>query len=605
MINKYVWVWISLFLAALTPQCWANPLVTNSHLQAQVYASDAQYSLYDVQRLPSHIWTTENAAHINHGFTKQHFWIRLDLEQLKFDFRTSPWVLQLGYPLLDYIDLYIVDDFGSVLVHRLAGNNFVFSQRPMPIPEFAFPIPALTNAKTAYIYLRSNSSMQVPISAYSESDFWQQRSYVNGLNAAFWSVLMCMLVYNLLSWWLSRDRLILLYSASMASFMIMMANLHGWSYAYILSDAPEKYDTFLLLSLSLSEVFLALFGMKFLQLQNFPRLHRLYLTYIISAIILGIAALFIEYRIAVQLLAALAVAMSLSALVLATFIWYRTRSRDVLLFFMAAFAMIAGLLIYALQKFGLIPITSITERAPELGYIILVVLLALSLAERQNRERQARIAAQDVLIRMQREANQLLDQKVRERTRDLERLNKHLLEQSTTDALTKVRNRRYFDERLYSMYQDAYRNQSPLSLLLLDVDHFKSFNDQWGHALGDQVLKQAAQVMQQHVKRPLDSVYRYGGEEFAILLPDTGLPGALQIAENIRASIEQLDIQHNDKKLHITISVGVCSLIPSERDNEQGLCSLADKALYQAKHAGRNRVCVGNQTNLVKLMSQG
>src|SRR5690606_34344715 len=213
------------------------------------------------------------------------------------------------------------------------------------------------------------------------------------------------------------------------------------------------------------------------------------------------------------------------------------------------------------------------------------------IAERHNRERQARIAAQDVIIRMQRETNSLLDQKVRERTEDLELLNKRLQEESTTDALTRVRNRRYFDQKLFSLFQDAYRQQEPISLLLIDIDHFKQFNDTWGHSLGDLVLQKAAQAMQQAVKRPLDAVYRYGGEEFAILLPDTDADGALQIAEQVRKRVAALRVEHQEQTLGITASIGLCSVTPARRNEEQQLCDSADKALYQAKAAGRNRVC--------------
>ncbi len=283
--------------------------------------------------------------------------------------------------------------------------------------------------------------------------------------------------------------------------------------------------------------------------------------------------------------------MSLSALALGQLLWWQTRSRDVFLFFLAAFSLLIGLFLYAMQKFGVIPVNVVTEHAAELGSIILVVLLALSMAERHNRERQARLAAQDVIINMQREANAVLDQKVRERTEDLELLNQRLREESTTDALTRVRNRRYFDQRFYTLYQDAFRQQTPLALLLIDIDHFKQFNDTHGHQLGDTVLQKVAQTMQQAIKRPQDSVYRYGGEEFAILLPNTDESGAIQVAELVRQRIERLRLEHEGQILSLTVSIGLCAAIPPQRDQQEVLYQQADKALYLAKDQGRNRSC--------------
>ncbi len=560
-------------------------------LMAQVYQATEFSSLQQVMDTSGDQWLDMPAASINLGFTNDHVWVRMPLSQLPFDYQQQPWILELEYPLLDHIELYIMHG-DVVLLHTNAGNNLPYSARPLAVPEFAFPVPPLSRAQWLYLYVHSESSVQIPIRAFPEQNYWQQRVGKVTFDAAFYAVLFSMLAYNLLIFLLSRDLIFFLYSLSIGAFAMMMAALHGWTYALIWPESPHLNDLTILLSLALSEAFLALFGVSFLRLRELhPRAFILCSSYVISASVFALLAFYLPYHTMIRLLTGQAVLMSISALGLGLVLWWQTHSRDVFLFFLAAFSLLVGLFLYSLQKFGVIPVNIITEHAAELGSIILVMLLALSMAERHNRERQARLAAQDVIINMQREANAVLDQKVRERTEDLELLNQRLQEESTTDALTRIRNRRYFDQHFYTLYQDAFRQQAPLALLLIDIDHFKQFNDTHGHQLGDTVLQKVAQTMQQAIKRPQDSIYRYGGEEFAVLLPNTDESGAMQIAEMVRKRIDGLRLKHEEQTLSLTVSVGLCAAVPPQRDQQEALYQQADKALYLAKERGRNRSC--------------
>ncbi len=163
---------------------------------------------------------------------------------------------------------------------------------------------------------------------------------------------------------------------------------------------------------------------------------------------------------------------------------------------------------------------------------------------------------------------------------------------SFMDELTQVANRRRFDEILHNELQRAARQQHELSLLMLDVDYFKLFNDHYGHGLGDQCLTRVAQAMQAEVNRPTDLVARYGGEEFVVLLPQTGLEGACNVAESLRETIAAMQIPHahSPAAAHITISIGVACNTQSETNSATELLKLADQALYLAKQSGRNQV---------------
>jgi diguanylate cyclase (GGDEF)-like protein len=163
---------------------------------------------------------------------------------------------------------------------------------------------------------------------------------------------------------------------------------------------------------------------------------------------------------------------------------------------------------------------------------------------------------------------------------------------ANVDSLTQVANRRHFDEYLDQEWKRLVREQSPLSLIMGDVDFFKSYNDLYGHPAGDICLQQVAIAITQAVNRPADLVARYGGEEFAILLPNTDMAGTVQVAEAMRLQIADLKILHPGSPLkYITASFGVASLIPIGDKPPSTLVEMADSALYKAKGLGRDRVC--------------
>ncbi len=172
-------------------------------------------------------------------------------------------------------------------------------------------------------------------------------------------------------------------------------------------------------------------------------------------------------------------------------------------------------------------------------------------------------------------------------------INGQLEELLRTDVLTGVANRRAFDGAMAAEWRRARREQTALSLLMIDIDHFKGFNDRYGHPAGDVCLRQVAQAVAGQLQRPADLAARLGGEEFALLLPNTEEAGALQVAERARASVAALGLAHAGSALgHVTISIGVATNRPFDpAEDAQALMDAADRALYRAKASGRNSVC--------------
>lgn len=179
---------------------------------------------------------------------------------------------------------------------------------------------------------------------------------------------------------------------------------------------------------------------------------------------------------------------------------------------------------------------------------------------------------------------------LRESQRQLISANLELERLTRIDGLTGLGNRRYFDEYLAAEWKRAFRAQSPLSLLMIDADNFKRYNDSYGHMAGDEVLKQIARVIQSGCRRSTDLAARYGGEEFVIVLVDTLLEQSSAIAERLVQSVRELNIPHGPDR--VTISVGVATTVPNENETPNDFVNAADLALFRAKSEGRNRVAL-------------
>ncbi|MBW2619014.1 MAG: diguanylate cyclase [Deltaproteobacteria bacterium] len=207
------------------------------------------------------------------------------------------------------------------------------------------------------------------------------------------------------------------------------------------------------------------------------------------------------------------------------------------------------------------------------------------LADRKNRPLGRLSVIRDITERKIREMELL------QTTQRLNDANEILHRLSVIDPLTEIANRRYFDNLLAEEWARGRRNNHRVSMIMVDIDFFKDYNDTLGHLAGDEGLIKVAKALSASIRRPGDSVARFGGEEFAAILPTTDLAGAIKVAEAMRQEVEDLALPHPKSETgdHLTVSVGVASLLPADGINREALIAAADKALYQAKENGRNR----------------
>lgn len=298
---------------------------------------------------------------------------------------------------------------------------------------------------------------------------------------------------------------------------------------------------------------------------------------LLPVIVLGLTATFLQdgsrlYRPVVSFLAPIGM-VAIVALVLSTWEHGETQPFSALMlatmfvYFLIGLPFLAGLvtnLIAAAAYLG--GALTLAMPAQELTYNILMLLLAIAVGA---------IVAHNV--------------EYARRTVWLE--SKMLDEVAQRDGLTGIYNRRRFDEHLGHVWQHGVREHRSITLLFADIDHFKAFNDRYGHQAGDEAMKAVAAVLAQFARRPLDLVARYGGEEFAIMLYDTTQAHAAQVAEQLLQGVRELGIPHQDSSAApiLTISVGVACVLPVARRSSAGLLQLADQALYAAKDGGRNQ----------------
>ncbi|HBB34609.1 MAG TPA: GGDEF domain-containing protein [Cyanobacteria bacterium UBA8803] len=236
------------------------------------------------------------------------------------------------------------------------------------------------------------------------------------------------------------------------------------------------------------------------------------------------------------------------------------------------------------------------ERSAELLYEPIAVELA---------PRTYRVLDTYQLLVAQLHIHELATQLLAQLYHKLEVANLQLEHLATSDGLTGVANRRRFDEYLQTCWEQQCEGNSWLSLIMCDVDFFKSYNDNYGHQAGDECLRQIAAGIRRVLKRPGDLVARYGGEEFGVILPLTPLKGAVQVAEMIRQEVKSLGIPHEKSLVSsgITLSLGVGSIIPTSELLPTTLTATADAALYKAKSSGRDRVVVYPPLNSLQFNS--
>lgn len=562
---------------------------------------DGMLTLSMVANTARYNWKNDGKT-FNKSFNNSTWWLHIPLENSSGGSISR--LMEISYPLVDYIDVYILPQTASNKEQRTSfhsGDKLSFVKRPIQHRNFLIPIELQAHSSySLFIRIQSSSSVLAPITFWDDYSFFKQDQSNNLLLGIYFGTIMVAVIYCLLGFVVIRQKVYVFYSGFILSMALFTASFIGLGYQYLWPEAIYWNDKSILIFISCLIYFGTAFSYDFLKIST-PRL--LIISWLLRScsIVFAMLSFIFPYSILITPLILLVGSACIYATFLGLYCFYN--NEVMAKYYTAAWScMLLGAMILSLTKLSILPSNYFTEYAFIFGAELEILVLSFCMAVRGNNERLKRLVAENEVFKihlkrqaqenaliLQKKATKELEIKVKERTIALQEANIKLQALSHTDQLTGLYNRRFMDKILRVELEKSVRKQSYISFIMLDIDHFKSFNDQHGHLIGDDCLCEVALSIESQIRSP-DYCGRYGGEEFCVVLAETDHKRALNIAERIRSRIEELEYMHDGQVLPITISAGVATMIPTFKNTASSLISAADDALYKAKKDGRNQV---------------
>lgn len=551
-------------------------------------------------------WVAVNNP-VSFGYSDQSHWVRFSLPSARLD--GSPAYIEVSYPLLDIIDLWIVQ--GSVVLPFSEGDIKPFNERHMGYHGFLFALPDNPQPVEVYIHVRSSSVVKLPVTIWQQGVFAEHTANTNLVMGLFFGLLLAMGLSNLFFFFTTRNLTFLYYTGYVFSLGLTLATLHGFSYKYLWPEQTWFQGQAVGFLASATLFFAVIFSGSLLEVRQYsPFFNRCFRALSIAFFVLTLSSLVLNYAISIKVFLVLLTVTVF--LIMGVASWFAYRRINIAGYYALAWsALLISALSASLDNLGVINMSIPSQVLLVYGATIEALMLSFILAISYSRQRDQMLFAKEqalvqereivttkqALIDLQQRAQDDLEYKVQERTleleialRELSDANRELEQLNTIDPLTGIRNRRHFDKRLQAEGRRSRREQTPLALVMIDIDHFKQINDKYGHGVGDACIRHVAQTLQNLLKRPSDDVCRYGGEEFAIILPNTDSQGAAQLVETMRVQLAETPCETDNQTISLTLSGGVASAVIAHADAELELLKLADERLYAAKQAGRNQV---------------
>ncbi|WP_320820177.1 diguanylate cyclase [Thalassolituus sp.] len=565
-------------------------------ISAVSYLVDPSAELTLEQLPPLAEWQAAQANPLQFGYGEQAYWIHLGLEGNRDDFSDS--VIEISNPLLNHVDVYLQRD-GQVLREWRLGDAMPFSQRPMLHRTFLIPLNDITSGYLdVVIRVQSETSLQMPLVVWKRQALAEHIDKDSTLTGFYFGALVLIGLYHVLIFASVRDFGFLYFGLFTLILTIVHASISGQAFQWLWPNAIYWNSVSLPVALNITNMIGAMFITRLLNIaEEYPRLGRMQAIFVGLCVVAVVASFFFPFAV----VTVVTLAMSLITFIINSilvFVRLKDRYPPAKVIFFASFSLVFASSAVILSRLNIIPASTLVDNAMMVATLVEVLLFAFALSMRIAMDRdlleqvQAESAnAKDQLLDAQLAQNIRLDHLVKMRTQELENANSLLKKISTTDALTGLHNRRHLDECLDEQQRLADRKAITLSLLILDLDHFKQLNDKYGHIFGDECLRQASERIQACVKRPQDRVFRYGGEEFVVVLPDTSVSAAKYIAEKILTNFRSEAVVVQGERVALTISIGIASRDGNERGIDVAeLLQEADEHLYRAKELGRDRV---------------
>ncbi|MCJ8168103.1 sensor domain-containing diguanylate cyclase [Atopomonas sediminilitoris] len=563
-----------------------------------------QMSLTQISQLPDNAWQPVVSEEANFGYTQSAQWLRITLANPLN--QGQSWYLRLSNPLLDEVDIFIGQR------HFKSGDQRPFHLRPLNHRLIIVPFELFADSQqTLYLRIASQGSLNVATTLLTPKQLIASEQIEVMQHGAFFGAMLIMLLYNALLWGLIRQRIYLSYCLFVFSFTLYQWAQLGFGFQWFWPDALWWQQRSFIILAAIAAYSACLFTWDALQIRSmqsgFRRLGRALMGLCVLSLILAVS---VPYQTALLFSFIVVGCCTLGAVLFSITRWLQGYS-PARLFALGWGLLVLGSFLHVLSGSGVLPAAAGTLYMQQVGAVIEVLIFGFALAARiraaedaehraQNRllaQEQQQREQQTHTLALQRDINAQLEVRVQERTQALETTlkelssaNLRLARLSREDGLTGLYNRPAFNEFLAQFWQQAQRHRTPLCLMIMDLDHFKKINDQFGHLAGDACLKHASELLNNSM-RQTDILARYGGEEFIALLPNTTLEAAQSLAERIRHNLENHPCEFEGQRHRMTLSLGLsCITSISEHDSANRLLAQADQALYRAKNAGRNQV---------------
>jgi len=495
-------------------------------------------------------FSPNNKTQVSFGFTNDTLWAMLPFtNESESD---NNLVIKIDNAWLDEVDIYFVQD-ERVLQRAALGDTLPFTQRPilrrMPAVAYQFP-PGRTDV---YFRVHSKDPLTIPIYIGAEESHVAAASSNAYFYGALYGILSILLIYNVALYSYLKELKYLLYSAYLFAFTIFNYTYTGHGFWTLWPESIWLQQS-LMPTLMFAYLFCGvIFTLEFLNTRTYlPSLYAFRYKLYGGLLILAISLLLVDDR-SIAIMTQLIILTTLSVWMLVIgYYSYKNGNRLAKFFVPAVIMGTGGATISSLATWGIIPYSQWAFRGIEIGMLMEMSLLSISLGFNFKMVQEARKSAE---------------------------INARI------DTLTNLYNRRAFADLVHPLWQLGKRNKTPMAIILIDLDWFKRINDEYGHAIGDEVLEGVGRELKQRL-RESDIPLRWGGEEFLIFLPNTDTNEAHQLADNLREYFDSKNITPAQK---VTMSIGVVSALPHEIELDK-LIGLADRALYQAKQKGRNCV---------------
>ncbi|KIQ97366.1 diguanylate cyclase [Lysobacter sp. A03] len=504
--------------------------------------------------------------------------------------REPRWLLVQKYALSDHIEVHTLHADGRIDTH-VGGDALPFEARSIRyrMPNFWVNVPPGPPVDLL-VRVSSQSSMQVPLWLYTPGAFAEVSRDAQFGIGLYYGILLALFFYNLVLWLRLRDPSYFWYLLHISAFGLVLFTLNGLGFEYLWPKSPWLADKAVPLSICLAQIGMQQFARYFLELRTRWRLGDLIgLAMIAFFVAWGIASIWLPYRIATPVVSA-AVFVSIAWIAIESIVVTARGYKPGRIFLLAWGLFLVGTGMFAALAFGVLPKTFITEYGVQIGSATEMLLLSIALSYRYSALRHEN----ERIIRAGREE---LAQKVEQRTSELRlaldqlgHAHARLRESSQRDSLTGLHTRAHFMDRFQQLMNEAHRLHQPLSLLMIDLDHFKDINDRHGHLVGDECLRFSAHILSQALREHSALFARFGGEEFVVALPGKDREAAMRVAEGLRRGLDQAPCETAGLTIHLTASIGVHQLHLDGSTQVAGALQQADDALYRAKAEGRNCV---------------